>query len=78
MIVAATSERPMIFSVAFRSGSVIYARETPTHQTVLIEFPILVAIRTEPVSAVAAPLICKTDSNSIAVERPKLLDQSIV
>src|SRR5262249_49913908 len=42
------------------------------------ELPILVAVATEPMPAVVAPLVGETHGDAVVAERPYLLDQPVV
>lgn len=48
------------------------------YQATIVELPVLVAERAEPIAAVVMPLIRKPDGNPVAAERPQLLDQTVV
>ena len=78
MIIGASAEGPMIFAFRFLDWKVIDAREPQPHQAIIIEFPILVAVRAIPVSGVVVPFIGKAHGDSIVRESPKLLDQAVV
>jgi hypothetical protein len=45
MIVGAAAERPMIFAIRFLDWKIIDASEPQPHQAIIVELPILVAIR---------------------------------
>src|SRR3954463_1512259 len=78
MIVRTAPERPKEFAFAFGNWRIIDAGNTPPHQTALIKLPILVAIGTEPVAAIVAPLISEAHREAVFAEGPKLFDQAIV
>jgi hypothetical protein len=54
----------------------MHAKRAPI-QPEFIEFPVLIAIRPEPVSRVIVPLIRKAHLNAVSPEHPKFLDQTI-
>ena len=44
-------------------------------QSVLVEFSILVAIGSKAILRIVVPFVCKPDSNSIRIKRPKFFNQ---
>ena len=73
-----TAERPVIETILLANRQVVDARVTMRHQAVLVELPVFVAVRTEPVAGVVMPFVGKAHRDAIAVERPQLLDQPVV
>jgi hypothetical protein len=67
----------VIFSFALLDRKVIDARDAQAHQAMPVEFPVLVAIAAEPVSAVIMPFIGKADGDTIRAEGPHFLDQPV-
>src|SRR3954452_3875916 len=57
---------------------VVDARMTSSHQSALVEQPVLVAIGTEPGAALVVPLVGEPGRDAIGVEGPHLLDQPVV
>src|ERR1700682_1093395 len=78
MAVGATTERPVVFSVALLDRKIIDARDTQAHQAIVVKFPILVAIAAEPIPAVIVPFIGKADGDPIRVEGPHFFNQPVV
>src|SRR5260370_1272986 len=78
VIIGTTAERPVVFALALLDRKIVDAGNTQAHQTVLVEFPVLVAIAAKPVAAVVVPLIGETDSNAVLAEGPDFLDQAVV
>nr|KGS61218.1 hypothetical protein X990_5421 [Burkholderia pseudomallei MSHR4868] len=78
MIVGPAAERPVEQAVRFADRHVVDARMTMRHQAVLVELPVLVAIRAEPVARVVAPLVREAHRDPVAGKRPQFLDQPIV
>ena len=78
MVVGPTTERPVKATVFHADRQVVNAGVSLAHQATIIELPVLVAERSEPTTAVVMPLIGKPDGNPVAVERPQLLDQTVV
>jgi len=63
MVGGAGAERPEVFSVGLFDRQVVDARQTPPHQPVLGELPILIAIGTEPVAGIVVPFIREPDGD---------------
>lgn len=78
VIIRPTPQRPVEFAVAFLDRQVVDAGEPVSHQTVLIELPVFVAVGTEPVARVVVPFIGVTDGDAVAGEGPEFLDQAII
>ena len=78
MIVRPATERPVIFSLALPDGQIIDAGDPDTHQTVLVKFPIFIAVAAEPVAAIVAPFVGEADGDTILPKCPELLDQPVV
>ena len=57
---------------------IVDGSQPQAHQPVLIELPILIAIRAKPIPGVVAPFIGKAHRDMVPLERPKLFDQPIV
>jgi hypothetical protein len=51
MIIRAAAERPVELALGCTDRQIIDAGNAAAHQAVLVEFPILIAIAAEPVSA---------------------------
>src|SRR5262249_11461246 len=78
VIVRSPAERPAKLAVLLTNGQVIDGRMTCRHEPLLIELPVLVAIGPKPVPGVVMPFVGESDSDSVALKRPELLDQSVV
>jgi len=68
----------MIFALALRDREIVDAGDTPTHQTVVIEFPVFVAVATKPAAAVVVPFAGEARRDPVLMEAPDLLDQSVI
>src|SRR5688500_4424493 len=78
MVVGAPAERPVELAIRLADGHVVDRREAVLHETVWIELPVLVAIRSIPLVGIVTPLIGEAYRDSIPAECPQLLDQPIV
>src|ERR1700730_3564583 len=78
MIIRTAPERPVIFALRLLDWPIVDGSKPQAHQPVLIELPILIAIRAKPIPGVIAPFIAKAHGDTVSLERPKLLDQPIV
>ena len=78
VIVGAPAERPVILAIALLDGKIVDAGDAQAHQTMLVEFPVLVAVAAEPMTAVVMPLIGEAHGDTIVTEGPDLLDQAVI
>lgn len=78
MIVGASPERPTESTVGFGDGQVVDAGETAAHESVGVEFSVLVAVRAEPAARIVMPFVGETDGNPVVTERPQFLDETAV
>src|SRR6266403_4349858 len=78
MIVGAAAERPVILALAFRDREVVDAGDTQTHQAMLVEFPVLVAIAAEPMAAVVMPFVGEAHRDAVLAESPDFFDQAVI
>ena len=78
MIIRPAAERPVEFPFVLADRQVVDARMPKGHQPVVVELPVLVAVRTEPVSGVVVPLIGEADGDAVAREGPQFLDQPVI
>src|ERR1700726_1757851 len=68
----------MIFAIALLDGNIIDASDAKPHQAMLVEFPVLIAVPAEPITAVVVPLIGEAPGDAVLAKRPALLDQAVV
>ena len=59
-------------------GKVVDRREPKSHELVVIELPVLIAIRAVPVTRVVVPLVSKAHRDAVSGERPQFLDEPVV
>src|SRR5262249_3628991 len=57
---------------------IVDAREAPSHEALLGEFPVLVAVAAEPVARVVVPFVGEAHGNAVTGAGPELLDEPIV
>jgi hypothetical protein len=65
-------------TILFGDGDVVDAGFTPAHQAVLVELPLLVAVRAVPLTGIVVPFVLKANRDAVALERPEILDQAII
>jgi hypothetical protein len=53
MIVGAAANRPMVLALVLLGRQIVDAGDAQTHQAVLVEFPVLVAVAAEPMATAA-------------------------
>src|SRR6185437_12252650 len=78
MVVRASPLGPTELAVGFGNRQVVDAGDAQAHQAVLVELPVLVAVRPEPEPAVVMPFVCKTYGDPVALPCPDFLDQPIL
>ena len=78
MICRPRTGRPAKLARTLFNWNVIAARFSATHQALLIEFPLLVAVGAIPVVSAIMILVGKAGCDTIPVKRPDFLDQPIV
>ena len=49
MLVRTPAEWPMVFAVRFFDGKIVDARKPHSHQAIVVEFPVFVAVRAIPI-----------------------------
>ena len=70
MIVRAAPERPVVLALAFFDGQVVDAGDPETHQPLLVELPILIAIAAKPIAAVVMPFVSKPYGDTVFAKCP--------
>src|SRR5215813_5572158 len=78
MIVGSAAESPAKFPVLLADRHVVDGRVACGHESLGVELPVLVAERAEPVARVVLPLVRESHRDAIVLERPQLLDESVV
>ena len=78
VIVRATALGPVKQTLALGDGQIVDAGVARLHQSVLVEFPVLVAVGAKPVAAVVVPLIGKAYRNTVIAPRPQFLNQPVL
>ena len=68
------AERPMIFSLRLLDREIVDGCVAKTHQAIVIELPVLIAIGAEPISGVIVPFVGKAHGNAISRVSPELFD----
>src|SRR5271170_926704 len=78
VVIGAAAQGPEVLPFGFLDRQIVDASKTASHETVRVEFPVLISIRTIPVAAVIMPLVGKAHGDTVFVEGPQLFDQSII
>src|SRR6267378_7007564 len=78
MIIRTAPWCPVIFALRLFDWQIVDGSKPQAHQPVLIELPILIAIRAKPIPGVIVAFIGKAYGDTVSLERPKLFDQPIV
>ena len=64
----------MILALGFFDWEIVNAGNASPHQSLLIKFPILVAIAAEPIAAVVMPFVSKPYRYTVLAKCPDFLD----
>src|SRR5690625_3594754 len=75
---ARSLELPVELAICVVNGHIVDAGMPDGHQPVLVELPVFVAVRTEPLAPGGLRLIAVTHGNPRIGESPQLLDQTVV
>src|ERR1022692_2946468 len=78
MIVGPAPECPVVAPLALLDGLIVNTSNAPGHQAMGVEFPVLIAVAAEPLSAVIMPFVRKAHGDAVLLTGPQLLDQSII
>src|SRR5215472_19373330 len=78
MTIGPSAEWPAVLALNGRDRQVVDAGNAKSHQAVLVEFPVLVAIAPKPVAAVIVPLIGEAYGDAVVAKRPEFLDEPVV
>src|ERR1041385_5342425 len=78
MIIRPSPEWPPELPLRLADHHVVDARVPPSHQSELVELPVLVAVAAEPVARIVAPFIGEAHGDARALERPDVLDEPVV
>jgi hypothetical protein len=78
MVIRPSPERPVEAAISFGDCMLVDAGKPPLHQTIIVEFPVLVSIGAEPGLTVIMVFVSKAYRNAIACESPELLYQAVV
>src|SRR5215510_206637 len=78
MVIRPPPERPVILALRLSDRKVVDAGQAEPHQALVVELPVLVAVRAEPVSGIVVALVGETDGDAAPLEGPQLLDEAIV
>src|SRR5262245_29369685 len=78
IIVRSPTERPVKRPILLADRQVVDGRMACRHQPLRVELPVLVTEGAKPVAGVIVPLVRESNGDTIVLECPQLLDQSIV
>src|SRR4051794_35640085 len=78
MIVRPPAQWPPELAVGVRNRVLIDAGVSGTHEAVLGELPVLIAVGSEPVSAVIVVLVSVADRDAVLGKGPELLDKAVI
>lgn len=69
---------PQEFAVFGGDRHIVDAGFPAAHQPIVIEFPLLVAVRAKPMAGIIVALILEANTDVVFMECPKLLDEPII
>src|SRR3984957_16019159 len=78
MVVGTAADGPVVEAVGVFDGEVVDAGEAPQHEAVRVELPVLVAVGAVPLAGVVVAFVGEPYGNAVSVERPQLLDETVV
>src|SRR5215469_16208330 len=78
VIIRPPSQWPMILALGFFDWEVVDAGNASAHQSLLVKFPVLVAIAAKPIAAVVMPFVSKPYGDTVFAKCPDFLDQEVV
>lgn len=70
MIIRAAPQWPVEQALFWLDRQIVDAGKAPLHEALLVEFPILVAVTTEPQSGIVMPFISKAHGDAIVGKGP--------
>src|SRR6266852_3065336 len=78
MIIRTAPQGPVMLALRLLDWQIVDGRKPQAHESVLVELPIFIAIRSKPIAGVIVPFIRKAHGDTVSLERPKLFDQAVV
>src|ERR1700724_1877790 len=78
MPIRTAPKRPLILTPWLLDRKIVDACEPQPHQAMFIKFPILIAIRPEPIPGVIVPFVREAHRDTVSGERPHFLDEPVV
>jgi hypothetical protein len=78
MIIRPSPYRPSKKPLCLLNRHIIDACMPPLHQSLLVELPVLISIRSIPLPCDIVTLIAKPYGNSVRIKCPQLLDQPVL
>ena len=78
MVVWSAPQRRVKLAISRSDGMFVDACDTPAHQPIGLEFPILVTISAKPLPAVVAVFVGEADRDTVVGKGPQFLDQPVI
>src|SRR5580704_18149462 len=78
MVLGTTHELPVIFPISSQNGQVVDGCEPRHHETLITEFPVLIAVGAIPGIRLVVPLVCEAYGDPISGKCPCFLDKPVV
>lgn len=77
VVVGACAQWPMKLAIGFVDGVVVDAGFTPSHQAVVVELPVLIAVGTEPLSRRVVEFVLEPNRDPVVSECPQLFGEPV-
>ncbi len=78
MLVRPTTKWPVKLPIGLGDRQVVDACDAALHETLLVKLPVLIPVRTEPVSTVVVALVGEAYGDPIVCEGPEFFDKPVV
>jgi hypothetical protein len=78
VIIGPLAQRPEILAIAIFYPRIVDACVAHPHQSILVEFPILIAVAAVPLPGIVVPFVGKAHGNSVLTTAPDFLDQAVI
>src|SRR5512145_2572185 len=72
------AEWPMEFALDRRERQIVDGAKPKLHEAALIELPVFISVRAEPVAGIVMPFVGEANGDAIVAESPHLLDETVV
>ena len=78
MIIGPSAQGPVVLALGFADRQIVDAGMARIHQSLVIEFPVLISVGSEPVSRVVVVFVCKAYCDPVLSKGPQFFDEPVV